>query len=161
MTGTRTTDADLLTWQQARVLAAALPGLREARGWTQKRLAAEAGVPEGAAWQAEQANHRSGLDVTGKLAAVLGMTLEELAGPGPEGELTGRQRLGQEVRRLRQDRGWTQRALAAAAGLSQTVVHQAEAGKPTVTEATLAAIAGALGTTLAGLTGEQERTGTG
>lgn len=53
--------------------------------------------------------------------------------------------VGEEVKRLRQAKGWTQEQLAVYAGSSQPTVNLLEAGKRNPSAATLAKIAGALG----------------
>ena len=66
-------------------------------------------------------------------------------------------RFGELVRRLRQERGYSQEDFSFRVGLHQTYVSSVERGKRNVTIGTADKIARALGTTLAGLFGELER----
>jgi transcriptional regulator with XRE-family HTH domain len=72
-------------------------------------------------------------------------------------EETLARRLGEVVRRLRQERGYTQEAFSFRVGLHQTYVSSVERGERNVTIQTADRIAKALGTTLADLFGELER----
>lgn len=65
---------------------------------------------------------------------------------------------GDRLRDLRQRRGLTQKALAALAGLSRNTVMNLERGAVPALD-TARALAGALGTTLAELIGEEESGG--
>jgi transcriptional regulator with XRE-family HTH domain len=68
--------------------------------------------------------------------------------------------VGARVRRLREARGWSQQALAQAAGLSITVVALIEQGKREDPKlSTVAALARALGVGLDDLAGEGRRKG--
>ena len=66
-------------------------------------------------------------------------------------------RFGELVRRLRQERGYSQEAFSFRVGLHQTYVSSVERGERNVTIGTANRIARALGTTLASLFGELER----
>lgn len=66
-------------------------------------------------------------------------------------------RFGELVRRLRRERGYSQEDFSFRVGLHQTYVSSVERGERNVTIATANRIAGALGTTLAGLFAELER----
>jgi transcriptional regulator with XRE-family HTH domain len=57
--------------------------------------------------------------------------------------------LGKEIRRLRQEKGWTQTELAVYAGSSQPTVNQIESGARNPSTRTLQKIAGALGADVA------------
>ena len=61
---------------------------------------------------------------------------------------------GPRIRAARERRGWKQRALAKASGLSQSTLHRLESRDRTATIPELIKIADALGTTLGDLTGE-------
>ncbi len=61
----------------------------------------------------------------------------------------GRERLGVRIRRLREERGLTQRALAQAMGISPSYVNQLESNQRPVTAAVLLKLADALGVDLA------------
>jgi hypothetical protein len=62
---------------------------------------------------------------------------------------TGRERLGVRIRRLREERGLTQRALAQAMGISPSYVNQLESNQRPVTASVLLKLADALGVDLA------------
>jgi transcriptional regulator with XRE-family HTH domain len=66
-------------------------------------------------------------------------------------------RFGELVRRLRQEKGYSQEEFSFRAGLHQTYVSSVERGERNVTIGTADRIAKALGTTLAGLFKELER----
>lgn len=66
-------------------------------------------------------------------------------------------RFGELVRRLRQERGYSQEDFSFRVGLHQTYVSSVERGERNVTIGTANKIARALGITLAGLFGELER----
>ena len=66
-------------------------------------------------------------------------------------------RFGELVRRLRQERGYSQEEFSFRVGLHQTYVSSIERGERNVTIQTAERIAKALGTTLAELFGELER----
>jgi transcriptional regulator with XRE-family HTH domain len=66
-------------------------------------------------------------------------------------------RFGALVRRLRQERGYSQEEFSFRVGLHQTYVSSVERGERNVTIGTADRIAKALGTTLAGLFEELER----
>ena len=66
-------------------------------------------------------------------------------------------RFGDLVRRLRRERGYSQEDFSFRVGLHQTYVSSVERGERNVTIGTADRIAGALGTTLAGMFGELER----
>ena len=57
-------------------------------------------------------------------------------------------RIGEEVRRLREERGWSQRELAERMGATQSVIARLEAGGVVPTIATLDRVAAALGVEL-------------
>jgi transcriptional regulator with XRE-family HTH domain len=59
-----------------------------------------------------------------------------------EAHLSG---LGSEVRRLREEQGWTQNQLSVFAGVSQPTVNQIETGKRNPSTATVVKLADALG----------------
>ena len=61
---------------------------------------------------------------------------------------------GPRIRAARERRGWKQRPLAKASGLSQATLHRLETQDRTATIPELIRIAAALGTTLGDLTGE-------
>ena len=65
--------------------------------------------------------------------------------------------LGQRVQRLRKERGWSQQALAAQAGLDRAYLSTVEKGKQNITIGAAARIAAALDTSLAALLGADER----
>ncbi len=66
-------------------------------------------------------------------------------------------RFGELVRRLRQERGYSQEEFSFRVGLHQTYVSSVERGERNVTIQTADRIAKALGTTMAELFGELER----
>jgi transcriptional regulator with XRE-family HTH domain len=66
-------------------------------------------------------------------------------------------RFGELVRRLRQEKGFSQEDFSFRVGLHQTYVSSVERGERNVTIGTADRIAGALGTTLAELFAELER----
>jgi transcriptional regulator with XRE-family HTH domain len=66
-------------------------------------------------------------------------------------------RFGELVRRLRQEKGYSQEEFSFRVGLHQTYVSSVERGERNVTIGTADRIAKALGTTLANLFGELER----
>jgi len=66
-------------------------------------------------------------------------------------------RFGELVRRLRQERGYSQEEFSFRVGLHQTYVSSIERGERNVTIQTAERISKALGTTLAGMFGELER----
>ncbi len=66
-------------------------------------------------------------------------------------------KFGALVRRLRQERGYSQEDFSFRVGLHQTYVSSVERGERNVTIGTADKIARALGITLAGLFGELER----
>jgi transcriptional regulator with XRE-family HTH domain len=72
-------------------------------------------------------------------------------------EETLARRFGELVRRLRQERGYSQEEFSFRVGLHQTYVSSVERGERNVTIQTADRIAKALGTTLADLFGELER----
>jgi transcriptional regulator with XRE-family HTH domain len=72
-------------------------------------------------------------------------------------EETLARRFGELVRRLRQERGYSQEEFSFRVGLHQTYVSSVERGERNVTIQTAERIAKALGTTLADLFTELER----
>ncbi len=72
-------------------------------------------------------------------------------------EETLARRFGELVRRLRQEKGYSQEEFSFRVGLHQTYVSSVERGERNVTIQTADRIAKALGTTLADLFGELER----
>jgi transcriptional regulator with XRE-family HTH domain len=70
----------------------------------------------------------------------------------PEREPLWRNVLGEQLRRLRQDRGQTLHQLAERAGLSPQYLSEMERGVKEPSSEMIAAVAGALGTTLVDLT---------
>ena len=72
-------------------------------------------------------------------------------------EETLARRFGKLVRRLRQERGYSQEEFSFRVGLHQTYVSSVERGERNVTIGTADRIAKALGTTMAELFGELER----
>ena len=72
-------------------------------------------------------------------------------------EETLARRFGELVRRLRQERGYSQEEFSFRVGLHQTYVSSVERGERNVTIQTADRIAKALGTTLADLFGELEQ----
>lgn len=67
--------------------------------------------------------------------------------------------IGETLRRLRDERGWTQYRLAKRAGLSPSYIHKLEAGKhPRPSSETVGKLARALGVPTSELTGEKEET---
>jgi transcriptional regulator with XRE-family HTH domain len=72
-------------------------------------------------------------------------------------EETLAKRFGELVRRLRQERGYSQEEFSFRVGLHQTYVSSVERGERNVTMQTADRIAKALGTTLADLFTELER----
>ena len=66
-------------------------------------------------------------------------------------------RFGELVRRLRQERGYSQEEFSFRVGLHQTYISSVERGERNVTIQTADRIAKALGTTLADLFGELEQ----
>ena len=66
-------------------------------------------------------------------------------------------RFGELVRRLRQEKGYSQEAFSFRVGLHQTYVSSVERGERNVTIGTADRIARALGTTLSNIFGELER----
>ena len=66
-------------------------------------------------------------------------------------------RFGELVRRLRQERGYSQETFSFRVGLHQTYVSSVERGERNVTIGTADRIARALGTTMSKLFGELER----
>lgn len=72
-------------------------------------------------------------------------------------EETLARRFGELVRRLRQEKGYSQEEFAFRVGLHQTYVSSVERGERNVTIQTADRIAKALGTTLADLFAELER----
>ena len=72
-------------------------------------------------------------------------------------EETLARRFGELVRRLRQERGYSQEEFSFRVGLHQTYVSSVERGERNNTIQTADRIAKALGTTLADLFGELER----
>ena len=73
------------------------------------------------------------------------------------GEETLARRFGELVRRLRQERGYSQEEFSFRVGLHQTYISSVERGERNVTIQTADRIAKALGTTLADLFGELEQ----
>ncbi|MEM7246935.1 MAG: helix-turn-helix transcriptional regulator [Acidobacteriota bacterium] len=63
--------------------------------------------------------------------------------------------LGERIRRYRQDQGWTQAQLARRAGISRDAISRIERGLERAREATLRALAQALGVEWSQLTGEE------
>jgi transcriptional regulator with XRE-family HTH domain len=59
--------------------------------------------------------------------------------------------LGREVRRLREEHGWTQNQLSVYAGVSQPTVNQIETGKRNPSTATVVKLAKALGVEISDL----------
>lgn len=57
--------------------------LRKAAGWSQHRLAKEAGVTQATICYAERDDRRTGIDVLQAIARALGVTLCELVGDAP------------------------------------------------------------------------------
>jgi len=72
-------------------------------------------------------------------------------------EETLARRFGKLVRRLRQEKGYSQEEFSFRVGLHQTYVSSVERGERNVTIQTADRIAKALGTTMAELFGELER----
>jgi transcriptional regulator with XRE-family HTH domain len=72
-------------------------------------------------------------------------------------EETLARRFGELVRRLRQEKGYSQEEFSFRVGLHQTYVSSVERGERNVTIQTADRIAKALGTTLADLFGELEQ----
>lgn len=72
-------------------------------------------------------------------------------------EETLAERFGRLVRRMRQEKGYSQEEFSFRVGLHQTYVSSVERGERNVTIGTADRIARALGTTMADLFGELER----
>lgn len=134
-------------------LGAAVCRLRKKQGVSQKAFAINAGVSEVTLGEIERGQReRIYWRTINKIARALGMTYYELMHEAGE-KLTGAARavaeanadtLGDTIRRLRKERGLSQRRLADRAGITEVAVNRIETGKIKPALATLEAITRAL-----------------
>ena len=116
--------------------------LREERGLTLQQLALRSGSREGSIWHYEHGRTRPPLRVVAAFAEALDVSpdqLERLLPPQPETTP-----LGRELKRLRQERGLSQRQLATRLGCSPTLMSHYERGRKRPRTAVLTVLARAL-----------------
>ena len=93
----------------SRIAAANIARLRMDRGWSQRRLANEAGISPAMAAQTEGGSRNLTLPVLERVAAVLGIEAADLlraAGPGTKSAATGTEGLRGDRGRFRCCPGW-------------------------------------------------------
>ncbi|WP_225770885.1 helix-turn-helix domain-containing protein [Inquilinus sp. Marseille-Q2685] len=127
-----------------------LAALRTGRGWSQTRLAEEAGVSKATIVHYENGGEPSRAQAR-KLADALGVELQDLGLHVPDWHAQAA--LGSRIKALREEHGLSQAELADRAGVSRSAVRDVETEARSGDE-TLAKIAEALGVTAAELRGD-------